>query len=127
MSKIQTYLEHVNAEESEDPWKRVADDIHTARGLVEEGARLLNKHFGLSWEDEIDPDTLEMASCDKCVLGQLFGNFHDGIAKLNHSLPEDVDPNLYFDAVDVNFFALNVAYLELVTGERFETDTKRPA
>lgn len=34
------------------------------------------------WADHINLDNFTIASCQKCVLGQLFGNYVDGVSEL---------------------------------------------
>lgn len=34
------------------------------------------------WANRVDVDRLEMQACDRCVLGQLFGDFHEGMERL---------------------------------------------
>lgn len=34
------------------------------------------------WREKIDLDNLDLGSCDICVLGQVFGNYYDGVEKL---------------------------------------------
>lgn len=43
---------------------------------VQRGARLLDEKVP-EWFNKIDIETLNIASCLKCVLGQLFGYFSD--------------------------------------------------
>lgn len=50
---------------------------------VKSGIALLDAHFGgSSWKTDIDLDTLDLGSCSVCVLGQLFGNYSDGLDEL---------------------------------------------
>ena len=49
---------------------------------VLKGIKLLEKYFGERWYNNIDTKYLEMDDPCKCVLGHLFGNFHDGVRKL---------------------------------------------
>ena len=39
------------------------------------------------WADRIDIGTLNMAVCRSCILGQLFGHFHEGIRQLSLITP----------------------------------------
>lgn len=51
---------------------------------VQSGIALLNAHFGgSSWKKDIDLDTLDLGSCGVCVLGQLFGDYSDGLDELS--------------------------------------------
>lgn len=50
---------------------------------VQSGIDLLNAHFGgSSWKKDIDLDTLDLGSCGVCVLGQLFGDYSEGLDEL---------------------------------------------
>jgi hypothetical protein len=42
------------------------------------GAAVLDQHVP-GWRDRIDTDTLDLANCHACVLGQLYGNFIRGL------------------------------------------------
>lgn len=46
---------------------------------VANGARLLTEHFGPGWQESVDTENLYMDQCDKCVLGQLFSSYFDGL------------------------------------------------
>lgn len=50
---------------------------------VTSGIQLLNAHFGNeNWKKDIDLDTLDLGSCGVCVLGQLFGDYSEGLDEL---------------------------------------------
>ena len=50
---------------------------------VKSGIALLDAHFGgSSWKTDIDLDTLDLGSCGVCVLGQLFGDYSEGLDEL---------------------------------------------
>jgi hypothetical protein len=44
---------------------------------VAQGIALLDKRTP-AWRERIDPDRLAIASCEDCVLGQLYGDYFDG-------------------------------------------------
>ena len=46
------------------------------------------------WDERIDLDTLKIEHCTRCVLGQLFGDFGDGLDQLD--LYHDKDVRLGF-------------------------------
>ena len=48
---------------------------------VTRGIAYLDEHLP-GWQDEIDWDKLEMDECEKCILGQLFGNYERGLRVL---------------------------------------------
>ena len=49
----------------------------TRRSRVLAGARLLDEQCP-KWEKDIDLERLEMDSCRRCILGQLFGDYNNG-------------------------------------------------
>jgi hypothetical protein len=53
---------------------------------VERGARLLDQ-VEPGWYRRIAADRLAMESCDRCVLGQLHGDFLEGFRMILRSLP----------------------------------------
>lgn len=55
---------------------------------VKKGARLLDRvHAG--WAERIEADRLAMESCDRCILGQLYGSYFDGWREAVSTLPHD--------------------------------------
>jgi hypothetical protein len=74
-----------------------------ASGPVLRGLKLLDKKMP-GWADKIDLATLEMESCDWCVIGQLFGQtewaglaYNDGLAVLGIA---DKGEEFGFDLMD---------------------------
>lgn len=63
---------------------------HEAEKAVLRGAVALTAHFegSVCWVDEVDPDTLDMYSITRCVLGQVFGDWNEGLTALRIN-PED--------------------------------------
>lgn len=57
------------------------NDIQTR---VERGAVTLDNYFGSrsAWTNKINPDDLEICSSDRCILGQVFGDYWRGKRKL---------------------------------------------
>lgn len=47
------------------------------------GIKLLDNHVGSSWRDSINLDTLNLGSCSVCVLGQVFGDYQEGLDELD--------------------------------------------
>src|SRR5687767_14916509 len=45
---------------------------------VERGAQLLDRKRP-RWFQEVDPSSLEINDIEKCILGQLYGNYHEGV------------------------------------------------
>ena len=63
---------------------------------VAAGARLLDEYSERWWED-VDLDRLDLSSCTQCVMGQLFGEYGDG---LDHFYSEHLEG---FDGVEDAF------------------------
>jgi hypothetical protein len=68
---------------------------------VQLGAELLD-HVSPGWEEEIDLDSLDLASCTRCILGQLFGIFDIGDLELAECL------GVVEDELDLDFFGFSV-------------------
>jgi|SRR5262252_3231751 len=54
---------------------------------VKRGAKLLDSVAGSDWYWNVNLNTLKLEDCYKCVLGQLYGDFRDGIIQVAH--PDD--------------------------------------
>lgn len=54
------------------------------RARVQKGVALLDKEVP-DWKERIDPGTLNVAASNSCILGQLFGDYFVGVAKLGLS------------------------------------------
>jgi hypothetical protein len=67
------------------------------RKRCRDGAAFLDERRP-GWADEIDLESLRMESSCHCILGQLEGNFHDGMDELSIYEPEDYG----FDLSDVS-------------------------
>ena len=69
------------------------------RDAVTRGARLLDEQHP-DWWQKVNTDTLRMASCTECVLGQVLGGFWTGMDVIKQANPHTpIDPSLYgFDA-----------------------------
>jgi hypothetical protein len=68
---------------------------------VERGMKFLDERIS-NWTDAIDIDRLRLSSCSRCVLGQLFKDFHYGIDHLDisstaRSLGFNVKQGIYAD------------------------------
>jgi hypothetical protein len=53
---------------------------------VARGIALLDKRTP-GWRERLDPDRLAIASCEDCVLGQLYGDYFDGREALHGNMP----------------------------------------
>ena len=49
---------------------------------VAAGAAWLDEHEPPGWVDRVDPDTLNLGDCWRCVLGQLRGEYFDALDDL---------------------------------------------
>lgn len=51
------------------------------RHQIKQGAFFLDTHFP-NWELKINPNTIDLSHAELCVLGQIYGNYWDGLKKL---------------------------------------------
>lgn len=59
--------------------------MSNAPALVSKGITKLNEFFdGPSWTRRVSVYALSMASCDKCILGQLFGDYETGVIAMKN-------------------------------------------
>lgn len=71
------------------------------------GAEALDAHFakhGLGdWRSRIDTDILDLQTFATCILGQLFGDFNDGLIELGFQYEEAIECGFAgaFDRYDV--------------------------
>lgn len=49
---------------------------------VRKGTELLDRYYP-DWYWNVDPDSIAIMSCTKCVLGQLYGHYQVGLIRLN--------------------------------------------
>ena len=56
---------------------------------VTAGIALLDKQGPEGWRNKIDVETLDLAYIDKCILGQVYGNYFDGLKVLDVDFDED--------------------------------------
>lgn len=54
----------------------------TVEERVASGAYMLDVHVGPEWRDKIDLNRLETRSCEDCVLGQVYGEYSNGLVML---------------------------------------------
>ena len=57
---------------------------HT-RALVYAGAAFLDAKIGTQWRKKIDPERLALEDESACILGQTFGDYYDGLERLDIS------------------------------------------
>ena len=93
-------------------------DPPTLRAAVGRGAAWLNEHRP-GWQDKIDLDRLALESCTRCVLGQLYGSFSEGLDVLFDSFRMGGRPP---DTAEFGFAVRDQEY-----GPDLSTDQARPA
>lgn len=83
----------------------VPDEV---RHRVGQGALLLDHRYGSTWFTKIDILTLDIGSCFKCILGQLFGEYDLALRRLNsEDLEEGFDPpDMGFDKDTYNLWLI---------------------
>lgn len=68
----------------------------SVKAAVKRGAKLLDAKLGKGWARKVKVTRLELADCQMCVLGQLYGDYDTGIDELG-----DIDgPRHGFDQPD---------------------------
>ena len=67
---------------------------------VKRGATRLDAVMGEEWRNKIDPTTLNLASSTLCVLGQIYGGYRGGLAKLGLSSINNDAQNYGFTTLD---------------------------
>jgi hypothetical protein len=63
------------------------------------GERLLDQRVP-GWRRVVDGDALDLASCERCVLGQVFGDYERGLIALGISEEDEVIEMYGFNADD---------------------------
>jgi len=69
--------------------------VEKLKRQVELGAAFLNV-VNPNWFKEINPKELNMASAKVCILGELYGNYHNGVKELR--LRDEMPENMGFHA-----------------------------
>jgi len=70
------------------------------RDAVHRGAEVLDI-VSPGWEREVELASLDMRSCFRCVLGQIFGSYDGGMSVLAQKSGKSVDPLQFgFTAMD---------------------------
>lgn len=69
---------------------------------VNRGAALLDAEFP-GWFERIDTDSLDIATCSRCVLGQVYGDYLMGVLKV---LPSEDTDDAYWNRVAEYGFTL---------------------
>ena len=71
------------------------------RFMAQRGALFLDERCP-NWFSKIDIKTLDLGSCEQCVLGQLFGSYADGLAMLysDSGVRDDAEFGFATDEID---------------------------
>lgn len=65
--------------------------IDVLRKRVTKGRNVLVKKFGKDYVKKINPDKLYMSDFQGCILGQTFGEYSKGVARLAHKSCESLE------------------------------------
>lgn len=79
---------------------------------VQAGMEILDENTP-GWESRIDPEILNLGSCQFCILGQIYGDYNKG----KHELRIDDGPDFGFDAEggsDRHYALLTHAWLRVI-------------
>jgi hypothetical protein len=89
------------------------------RERVERGAKFLDEQMP-EWIDEIDLNTLALRSPCRCVLGQLFGDYSEGVDALDLDFPDEEDRGFHiaFDETRSRWEELTEAWKSLILARR---------
>lgn len=60
--------------------EEIVDEI--VKQQVLSGIELLERQYGPDWVLHVDPSQLSMQSADRCVVGQLYGGYCEGMSRL---------------------------------------------
>lgn len=72
-------------------------DLWEIEARVARGVAVLNQQ-NPGWRDHIAPGDLDMGACERCVLGQAYGSYDDGLVSLD--LYDDIDDRVHgFDVM----------------------------
>lgn len=95
---------------------------------VKAGAELLDKHRP-GWADQIDTPALQIESADRCVLGQVFGDYAGGLDKLEDVIWEWNGKTGAYDRDPADFGFCEPAIDELeqmeYTAERYHAELRQ--
>jgi hypothetical protein len=75
------------------------------------GAALLDR-LRPGWADEVDPDRLDLANAEGCLLGQLYGHVDDGLTALGDPDPVACGFDLEADEDDADYSPLTSCWRE---------------
>ena len=80
---------------------------------VRRGEAFLDEHVP-GWRDQVDPYTLDLANSCGCVLGQVFGDYYDGLALLGLT-PRDAQRLGFFTWGRQSFYRLTEAWRRVIS------------
>jgi hypothetical protein len=63
----------------------------------ERGAKLLDEKYEGNWRKKVDVDKLNMDYQDECILGQIYGDYEDGLEELFGSCDYQASEDYGFD------------------------------
>lgn len=95
---------------------------------VKKGATELDAVYGSDWRNKIDLSLLDMSSPTQCVLGQVYGSYSVGLAKLNVSSYNNDAQDYGFTTLESGDYGnvkINAAWLRFLSykdGEVVEAD-----
>lgn len=94
-----------------------------AATVARRGASFLDDTLGKEWTSKIDTEILDIASSNNCILGQIFGSYHDGIdaifSQMTRITPIESHPSEYLgfcgdSYFDYTYSELNDAWIKVV-------------
>jgi hypothetical protein len=99
---------------------------------VATGAALLDRAWP-GWHAQVDPDRLDAADVGRCILGQLFGGYQQGLAELTACRCDEVaayhaSPVAWaaWHGFDLDVTESRAAFVELARAWRAELARRRP-
>lgn len=83
------------------------------------GLELLRQEYGENWVEQITPESLDLASVSRCVLGQVFGNYNEAIARIDGDLEAEGGAAFGFDTEGESYEDLTDAWLLVAGAENY--------
>ena len=98
----------------------------TIQQRVENGVKFLDERLP-DWKTKINIEEINIATFDKCILGQIFGNFCLSFEKLNHEFSSLEELGFIvscsnFEQLPQNTLELNKAWKEYLTNANNSTE-----
>lgn len=91
--------------------------------VAQRGAAFLDNTVRKDWRSKIDTDTLDISSSYNCILGQIFGSYHDGIDAIFNKMvlvtPVEIHASEYLGFCGDSYFdytyeEINSAWIKVV-------------